>query len=241
MPRMIWTASSSQRSRSPGELPNSMPSPTCSVSNQAPPMPSTARPPLMWSRVVAIFATTAGLRKVFAPTMSPTVARSVASAQAASVSQPSKIGPSWLPTIGYRWSQVQSESNPSLSARMPASRREAQSVYWPQQFAPSLTAPSVMADDLLDAHADYHALLAGVALRVGVVAHGEVLDVGKGLVDGRIQLDHGAAHRHPLHPLLEQEADARVGLQLAVLEPPDHGVHEDHVGLVGVELEPHHR
>lgn len=63
-------------------------------------MPSTARPPEMWSSVVAIFATSAGLRNVLAPTISPTVARSVASAQAASVSQPSKIGPSCEPTIG---------------------------------------------------------------------------------------------------------------------------------------------
>ena len=82
---MIWTASSSHRSRSPGEPPNSRPRPSCSVSNQAPPMPSTARPLLMWSSVVTIFATTAGLRNVLAPTISPTVARSVASAQAASV------------------------------------------------------------------------------------------------------------------------------------------------------------
>ena len=54
----------------------------------------------MWSRVVAILATSAGLRNVFAPTISPIRTRSVAWAQAARVSQPSKIGPRESPTIG---------------------------------------------------------------------------------------------------------------------------------------------
>ena len=66
----------------------------CSVSNQAPPMPRIARPFEMWSRVVAIFAVSAGSRNVFAPTIKPIRTCSVAWAQAASVSQPSKIGPS---------------------------------------------------------------------------------------------------------------------------------------------------
>jgi len=39
----------------------------------------------MWSSVVTIFATSAGFRKVFAPTMSPSVTRFVSAAQAASV------------------------------------------------------------------------------------------------------------------------------------------------------------
>jgi hypothetical protein len=63
----------------------------------------------MWSSVVANFAVSAGSRNVFAPTMSPTRIRLVAWAHAASVSQPSRIGPSALPTIGYRWSHVQRE------------------------------------------------------------------------------------------------------------------------------------
>ncbi len=46
-------------------------------------MPSTARPPLMWSSVVTILATSAGLRKVLAPTIRPTLARSVVVATAA--------------------------------------------------------------------------------------------------------------------------------------------------------------
>ena len=56
-------------------------------------MPRIARPPEMWSSVVAILAVSAGSRNVFAPTISPIRIRSVAWAQAASVSQPSRIGP----------------------------------------------------------------------------------------------------------------------------------------------------
>jgi hypothetical protein len=65
-------------------------------------MPRIARPPEMWSRVVASLAVSVGSRNVFAPTMSPTRIRSVAWAQAVIVSQPSKIGPSAEPTIGSR-------------------------------------------------------------------------------------------------------------------------------------------
>ena len=100
MPRMIRTASSSQRSRSPGELPNSKPKATCSRSNQAPPIPSMARPPLRWSSVVIILATRAGLRNVLAPTIRPSRAREVTSAQAPSARYGSSIGPSQEPTIG---------------------------------------------------------------------------------------------------------------------------------------------
>ena len=63
-------------------------------------MPRIARPLEMWSSVVAILAVSAGSRNVLAPTIRPIRTRSVACAQAASVSQPSKIGPSALPTIG---------------------------------------------------------------------------------------------------------------------------------------------
>ena len=56
-------------------------------------MPRIARPFEMWSSVVAILAVSAGSRNVFAPTISPIRIRSVACAHAASVSQPSKIGP----------------------------------------------------------------------------------------------------------------------------------------------------
>jgi len=54
----------------------------------------------MWSSVVAIFATSGGSRNVFAPTIRPIRTCLVAWAQAASVSQPSNIGPVWSPTIG---------------------------------------------------------------------------------------------------------------------------------------------
>ena len=77
-----------------------MPKSWCSSSNHAPPIPRIARPPLMWSSVVAILAVSAGLRNVFAPTMRPMRICRVACAQAASVSQPSKIGPVDSPMIG---------------------------------------------------------------------------------------------------------------------------------------------
>ena len=59
-----------------------------------------ARPSLMWSSVVAIFATSDGSRNVLAPTMSPIRTRSVAIAHAVIVSHASSIGPSSEPTIG---------------------------------------------------------------------------------------------------------------------------------------------
>ena len=97
---MIGSASPSQRSRSGNPEPNSSPKSSCSSSNHAPPMPRIARPLLMWSSVVAILAARVGSRNVFAPTISPIRIRSVAWAQAASVSQPSKIGPCESPTMG---------------------------------------------------------------------------------------------------------------------------------------------
>src|SRR5450759_2863164 len=90
---MIGSSSPSQRSRSGKPEPNSR----CSSSNQAAPRPRIARPPLIWSSVVAIFATRAGLRIVFAPTMSPIRTRSVVAAQAVIVSHPSKMGPCGSP------------------------------------------------------------------------------------------------------------------------------------------------
>ena len=50
--------------------------------------------------VVAILAVRAGSRNVLAPTIRPIRTFSVACAHAASISQPSNIGPSELPTIG---------------------------------------------------------------------------------------------------------------------------------------------
>jgi hypothetical protein len=54
----------------------------------------------MWSRVVAIFAVSVGSRNGLAPTIRPIRIRSVACAQAASVSHASNIGPLELPWIG---------------------------------------------------------------------------------------------------------------------------------------------
>ena len=51
------------------------PKASCSSSNQPPPMPRIARPPLMWSTVVASFAVSPGLRNVLAATSRPSRAR----------------------------------------------------------------------------------------------------------------------------------------------------------------------
>ena len=63
-------------------------------------MPRIARPPEMWSRVVAILAVSVGSRNVLAETMSPIRTRVVACAHAASVIHPSRIGPFESPTMG---------------------------------------------------------------------------------------------------------------------------------------------
>ena len=97
---MIGSASASHRSRSGGPSPKRSPYASCSVRNQAAPIPRIARPFEMWSRVVAILAVSAGSRNVLAPTINPIRIRCVACAHAASVSQPSKMGPSGLPTMG---------------------------------------------------------------------------------------------------------------------------------------------
>src|SRR6266480_1988726 len=77
------------------------------------------------------------LRKVFAPTIRPTVTRFVIAAHAASVSQPSKIGCSQAPWIASRWSHVQSPSQPATSAASAASRMFGQSEDWDQSWAPN--------------------------------------------------------------------------------------------------------
>ena len=97
---MTGKASPSHRSRSGKPLPNGNPNATCSVSNQAAPIPRMARPLLMWSSVVAIFATRAGSRKVLAPTIRPILTCCVAIAHAVIVSHASSIGPSAEPTMG---------------------------------------------------------------------------------------------------------------------------------------------
>ncbi len=89
MPRITGSASPSQRSRSGKPDPKSRPNASCSSSNHAPPMPRIARPPLMWSSVVAILAVSDGTRNVLAPTIRPIRMRRVACAQAVIVSQPS--------------------------------------------------------------------------------------------------------------------------------------------------------
>ena len=49
---------------------------------------------------------------------------------------------------------------------------------------------------------------------------------------GDVELD-GTVYGNPAQSVLEQHARARVGPELTVLEPPKHGVHEDHVRSSG--------
>ena len=79
-----------------------MPKASCSRSNHAPPIPSTARPFETWSSVVTSFVVTPGFRNVFAPTMSPIRTREVIAATAWSSPQPSKIGCSHGPWMASR-------------------------------------------------------------------------------------------------------------------------------------------
>ena len=85
-------------------------------------MPSTARPPEMWSSVVASFAVSPGVRNVFAPTMRPIRMREVDAATPASAIQPSKMGCSHGPKIASRWSHVHVSAAPAASAARTASR-----------------------------------------------------------------------------------------------------------------------
>ena len=64
-------------------------------------------PPEMWSSVVMLFTTRPGLRKVLAPTIRPSLIRSVAIAHAPRVVYASKIGCCGSPKIAWMWSQVQ--------------------------------------------------------------------------------------------------------------------------------------
>ncbi len=123
------------RSRDPKSIPNA----SCSRSNQAPPMPRIARPPLRWSSVTASFAVSPGLRNVFAPTIRPSVARLVTCDQPASTDQPSRIGPSHGPTMLLRWSQVHRLAAPACSARTAASRMDGQSAVCGHRRNPILT------------------------------------------------------------------------------------------------------
>ena len=125
---MIPSASSRRSSRAPGVAPNSSPWASCSRSNQAAPRPRIARPADRWSRVTASFAVSPGLRNVLAPTSSPSSTRSVRTAHAARMLQPSSEGCSHGPSMASRWSQVMRMSQPSRSSATPASRRPGQSL-----------------------------------------------------------------------------------------------------------------
>ena len=65
-------------------------------------MPRIARPPEMWSTVVAIFAVRPGLRRVLAATIRPSRGWVVTAAIAASVDQPSSFGSGQAPSSESR-------------------------------------------------------------------------------------------------------------------------------------------
>ena len=92
-----------------------MPKASCSRSNQAPPMPSTARPPETWSRVVASLAVSPGLRNVLAPTISPSRTREVSGAERRrGRSSPRRSAAPTARRSPCRWSHVQTESQPAV-------------------------------------------------------------------------------------------------------------------------------
>ena len=135
------TDSSSQSSRSPGSFPKSMPKASCSRSNQAAPMPSTARPPDRWSSVVASFAVRPGLRNVLAPTISPRRTRDVIGPRPASTSSPR----GWAAPTARRsragGPRSRSSPSPPSSAARAASRNSGQPVACGQSWRPKRIGP----------------------------------------------------------------------------------------------------
>ena len=158
--RMSPTASSSRSRRSPNPAPKSIPNASCSRSNQAPPMPRTARPSLMWSRVVASLAVRPGLRNVFAPTISPSRTVDVSAAQAARV-EPAledRLAPRALDRqeVIPRPERVPAGAPPPR-ARRP--RKRGQSVACDQSWAPNRGASQVD-HHAVEPEAEGHPLLA---------------------------------------------------------------------------------
>src|SRR6476659_3476901 len=222
---MSMTDSSSRSRRSPGPPKNSMPKPSCSRSNQAPPMPSTARPPEMLSSVVASLAVSPGFRNVFAPTIKPSRTREVTAPSPARTLQPSKIGCSHGPKMAIRWSHVQIESQPAASAARAASRKPGQSVRCDQSCSPKRVIGTTSLLELivdggrseperdalltLEPVADQPLGLVGI---VRVVAAGHLGDVGLGRrlvgrhTDGAGQPDPAVA----IHPVVDRQRDPRV-------------------------------
>src|SRR3954471_9984133 len=155
-------------------------------------MPRMARPSDWWSSVVASFAVSPGLRNVFAPTIRPSVPRSVTPAHPDSTDQPSRMGPCHGPTMDIRWSHVQSEVAPARSARTAASRSAGHESVCGQSRNPTLTsAMSIVLQVVVDARHPEQKRDAGLAperrdarLRrtFGPVAVGELDDVLAGTV-----------------------------------------------------------
>lgn len=116
---MTSSASSNRATRWSNGTPNAR----CSGSCHPHPRPRISLPPATASSVAAIFANTAGCRKLVANTSDPSPTRSVAAATAARI-----VNASWIPSSGSsgirnsRWSYTQTLSIPAASARSAASR-----------------------------------------------------------------------------------------------------------------------
>ena len=137
---MISTDSASRSRRSPNPVPKSSPNAACSSSNQPPPSPRIARPPLMWSTVVASFAVSPGLRNVFAATRRPSRARVVTRRDGRERRPALELrGRRRRPRRpgGGRRSRGRRRRRPRPSST--ASRSDGQSVRWTQNAAPIRT------------------------------------------------------------------------------------------------------
>jgi hypothetical protein len=97
---------------------------------------------------------------------------------------------------------------------------------------------SLVNDDLFDAHADHDTRLPGVAVGISVVADRQGANACLTSLEIGVEL-HGAAHGDPGQAILDQEADAWICLQLSILQAPNHRVHDDDVGLIRIDVEPH--
>ena len=91
----ITSIPSSNRSERSCSEPSGMPYASDSITFHPAPMPSSKRPPEMWSIVAAMLAVTAGWRWCMPLTIAPSRRREVAWASAASIVQPSRFGPSY--------------------------------------------------------------------------------------------------------------------------------------------------
>ena len=115
-----WSSSMSKRSGASG---NEKPYAACSFANQPAPMPSSTRPPLIWSTCATWIANRPGERNVALVTRVPSRIVLVSRASAPSVTQES-VGPG-RPSVPIprKWSERKNAPNPSSSVVCATRRR----------------------------------------------------------------------------------------------------------------------